>query len=321
MRENSTNKLLLPTRDNILAQIAWLVADTKEGDFLIFHYSGHGHQLRTRSPTESDGLDEAIVAMDEPESYSKSRKHLISDNVLRAKLVDLLNPGVSLMAIMDACMSGTMLDLDSFRKRKNRRRPSRLDGRSMSMFYPISWFCKSVGSGAGASTPKRMRSEQGYLPRQRSSNGGLAETPTEERKMFFTETGGSKRSASPEPMIDGAEECPDIICFSACQDNQKAWSKGERTFTHHVVDLLEKHLTDPITPTQYGDKLTQELHRALAADLGLQVTEIPVRETMRGVQAAQVTTLAGHDHLLQKPFCIPCRISGPQSRRKISHPR
>lgn len=57
-----------------------------------------------------------------------------------------------------------------------------------------------------------MRSEQGSLPRKRSSHGpGVVGTQTEERKMFFTEMGGIKRSASPEPIADEGEERPDVV--------------------------------------------------------------------------------------------------------------
>ncbi|KAG8772996.1 Ca(2+)-dependent cysteine protease, partial [Serendipita sp. 398] len=45
-------------RDNIIAHLEWLVKDCQPGDLLLLHYSGHGYQRPTRSPTEDDGFDE-----------------------------------------------------------------------------------------------------------------------------------------------------------------------------------------------------------------------------------------------------------------------
>jgi len=53
------------TKANILERLEWLVTGAKAGDQLLFHYSGHGAQIATRSRKgELDGLDEVICPYD-----------------------------------------------------------------------------------------------------------------------------------------------------------------------------------------------------------------------------------------------------------------
>jgi hypothetical protein len=42
----------LPTRQNILASMQWLVQGAQPGDSLFFHYSGHGGSVRDRNGDE-----------------------------------------------------------------------------------------------------------------------------------------------------------------------------------------------------------------------------------------------------------------------------
>ncbi len=53
------------TRAGILERLGWLVDGVRPGDRLLFHFSGHGMQVRTADPSvESDGLDEVICPYD-----------------------------------------------------------------------------------------------------------------------------------------------------------------------------------------------------------------------------------------------------------------
>lgn len=53
------------TRENILYRLKWLVRETEPGDFVVFHFSGHGSQIRDRDGDElEDGLDELICPWD-----------------------------------------------------------------------------------------------------------------------------------------------------------------------------------------------------------------------------------------------------------------
>ncbi|WP_182866717.1 caspase family protein [Rhodopirellula sp. JC639] len=87
--------VLRAVRDN-------LVAPTADGDIAVFHFSGHGSQMRDVSGDESDQWDETIVAYD-----SRSEGVLdISDDDLNA-LFKELDVKTNLTVILDSCHSGT----------------------------------------------------------------------------------------------------------------------------------------------------------------------------------------------------------------------
>ncbi|GMH37716.1 hypothetical protein BSKO_05589 [Bryopsis sp. KO-2023] len=98
---------LLPTRENILRKLDWLVEGASEGTSLVFHFAGHGIQVPSRGDDEEDGLDECIVPCDAQDVHDG-----IIDNVMNEKLVRPLAHGVVLHAIFDNCHSGTILDLN-----------------------------------------------------------------------------------------------------------------------------------------------------------------------------------------------------------------
>lgn len=93
---------LYPNKRNIIRQLKWLAKDAKAGDNLYFHYSGHGGQTYDYDGSEEDGKDECIYPID---------CKIITDDHLNNYLVDPLPAGVKLVCVIDACHSGTMLDL------------------------------------------------------------------------------------------------------------------------------------------------------------------------------------------------------------------
>ena len=94
-----------PTKRNIRNALRWLVEGSRAGDSLVFHYAGHGTQVRDSDGDEVDGWDEALVPVDH------EREGNIVDDELNAIIVRLLPRGATLHAITDACCSGTLLDL------------------------------------------------------------------------------------------------------------------------------------------------------------------------------------------------------------------
>ncbi|CAN4107964.1 unnamed protein product [Withania somnifera] len=94
-----------PTRRNILEAFKWLMEDLKSGDSLVFYFSGHGLRQPDFIDDELDGFDETICPLD------FKTKGMIIDNAINDILVKPLIPGVTLHAIIDACHSGTILDL------------------------------------------------------------------------------------------------------------------------------------------------------------------------------------------------------------------
>ncbi|KAI1316402.1 Ca(2+)-dependent cysteine protease [Mortierella claussenii] len=102
-----------PTGANIRYWMKWLVKDAEPQDSLFFHYAGHGGRIKDFSYNgkaehlgdEADGYDEIIYPCD----YLRSG--IISDDEMYDLMVKELPAGVQLTALVDACHSGTMLDL------------------------------------------------------------------------------------------------------------------------------------------------------------------------------------------------------------------
>lgn len=83
----------------------WLVQGCQPGDSLVFHFSGHGSQQRNYTGDEVDGYDETLCPLD------FETQGMIVDDEINAAIVRPLPHGVKLHAIIDACHSGTVLDL------------------------------------------------------------------------------------------------------------------------------------------------------------------------------------------------------------------
>jgi len=94
------------TTDAIRERLQWLVKGVVRGDRVVFHYSGHGAQVATRSKitAEVDGLDEVICPVD----FDWTDNHLIRDKELR-DIFSVVPPGVHFVWICDCCHAG---DLD-----------------------------------------------------------------------------------------------------------------------------------------------------------------------------------------------------------------
>eukprot|EP00923_Selenidium_pygospionis_P017312 GHVN01030404.1.p1 GENE.GHVN01030404.1~~GHVN01030404.1.p1 ORF type:complete len:415 (+),score=31.90 GHVN01030404.1:1039-2283(+) len=94
-----------PTKANITKAMQWLLAGSRAGDSFIFHYSGHGGQVRDTTGFEEDGMDETILPVDFQQAGQ------LTDDELHHYLVQKLPTGARLTAIMDCCNSGTGMDL------------------------------------------------------------------------------------------------------------------------------------------------------------------------------------------------------------------
>jgi hypothetical protein len=94
-----------PTRQNILEAIQWLVADLKPGQNVYFHYSGHGVRILDKSGDEVSGADSCICP------YNDGKIEIITDDELRVALAEKIPAGSKCFAVIDACNSGTAMDL------------------------------------------------------------------------------------------------------------------------------------------------------------------------------------------------------------------
>lgn len=104
-----------PTKENMEEGLRWLVKGCRPGDSLVFYFSGHGLRQPDFDNDEVDGFDETLCPVD------FKTKGLILDNDINAMIVRPLPKGVTLHAIIDACYSGTILDLEFLYSLKERR--------------------------------------------------------------------------------------------------------------------------------------------------------------------------------------------------------
>lgn len=92
------------TQAAILERLHWLVEGARAGDVLLFHFSGHGTQVRDRDGDErlADRRDESICPVD------FSWDDPLTDDKLHG-VAKALAPGVNLTLVVDACQSGGLL--------------------------------------------------------------------------------------------------------------------------------------------------------------------------------------------------------------------
>ncbi|KAJ3559515.1 hypothetical protein NP233_g11245 [Leucocoprinus birnbaumii] len=105
LTDDTSNRRHLPTRQNLIDAMKWLVRSAKPHDSLFFHYSGHGGQIEDQDGDEADGFDEVIFPLDYKD------KGMIVDDELHDIMVSPLPTGCRLTALFDSCHSGTVLDL------------------------------------------------------------------------------------------------------------------------------------------------------------------------------------------------------------------
>jgi hypothetical protein len=95
-----------PNKANILKELNDFLNQSRAGETLYIHFSGHGVQQRTFDRDEDDYMNEMIC------TYEENHKILfISDNDLNKIITTSLNKDAKLYVVFDCCHSGSMLDL------------------------------------------------------------------------------------------------------------------------------------------------------------------------------------------------------------------
>jgi len=94
-----------PTKSAILSAYKRLVKESKSGDVVFCHYSGHGGRLVDDNGDEEDGYDETLIPVD-----FKQSGQIRDDDLLRI-LIHPMPAGITMTCLMDCCHSGTVLDL------------------------------------------------------------------------------------------------------------------------------------------------------------------------------------------------------------------
>lgn len=92
------------SKENIIYRLEWMVKTSKPGDSLVFHFSGHGSQIRDRDGDElRDHMDELICPWD-----MNWDNGYITDDMLN-DIFKKLPKNVLLEVFFDCCHSGTGL--------------------------------------------------------------------------------------------------------------------------------------------------------------------------------------------------------------------
>ncbi|XP_041015887.1 metacaspase-3-like [Juglans microcarpa x Juglans regia] len=97
-QEENKNKSTIPTKENIEGSLKWLVKDAESGHSLVFFFSGHGRLLR-----QPESCHVCLVDC--------TGEGMIPNSYINSTIVRPLKEGVTLYAIVDACHSGSILDL------------------------------------------------------------------------------------------------------------------------------------------------------------------------------------------------------------------
>jgi hypothetical protein len=93
-----------PTIKNVMTKFMELIDESKQGDTIFFHYSGHGYYKKDttikKQKDELDGRDEQIYLCD----------GFLTDDMF-SSMLKKAKSGVKIIGLFDCCHSGTMFDL------------------------------------------------------------------------------------------------------------------------------------------------------------------------------------------------------------------
>ncbi|MBY0524642.1 MAG: caspase family protein [Gemmataceae bacterium] len=116
LAEDETVARAGPTRANIEKEFQRLAKEAKKGDLVVITMSGHGSQQPQREPDnpehyEPDGLDQVFLPSDIGpwDNGKQTVRNAIVDKDLKAWLEAIRQKGASLVVIIDACHSATMV--------------------------------------------------------------------------------------------------------------------------------------------------------------------------------------------------------------------
>ncbi|KAK0184810.1 peptidase C14, caspase domain-containing protein [Armillaria mellea] len=232
------------TYENLMKHIKNFTEGIQSGDRLFFYFSGHAAQRKNLSGSEEDGMDEFI--------YTKSGR-CIRDNTLRKYLVDNLPEGCHLTAVLDACHSGTLLDLAH-------HRCNRVLGPRRSNSWEItSTYTVTLPSGGQVQRrnavddldilyPLLTRNFLASIRTVLESCGSNICSNVQPMEHILSETDRICESPISETFCNGCCEISkysrkaNVICLSSCKDSQLAWEMdGEWSMTNVLVDLCKSN--------------------------------------------------------------------------------
>lgn len=175
----------IPTRQNIINAMQWLVRDARPNDSYFFHISSHGGLVPDQNGDEEDGFDSCVYPVDFEVAGP------IIDDEMHDIMVKSLPPGCKLTALFDCCHSGTALDLPFVYSTKG------------VVKEPNLW--KDAGSGAFRAF---VDYERGDLSGAISAVSGIF------KKVTNSNTGNR------DAIIRSKMSPADVVSLSGCKDDQ-----------------------------------------------------------------------------------------------------
>lgn len=94
------------TQEAILAGLGDLAAQVREGDSVVFYFSGHGSQVPDAGGDEPGGMDQTIVPHDSGRGEHPNRD--VTDDVIYDWVLKVSAVTTNLTVIADTCFSGTI---------------------------------------------------------------------------------------------------------------------------------------------------------------------------------------------------------------------
>lgn len=210
----------VPTAENIKAAIRKLVLDARPGDSLVFAFIGHGGQRTNKDGQEIDGRDEIIFAIDKDRNLAE-----IVDNEIHDLLVKPLPAGCKLTAIIDACHSGTALDL------------------KYSNEYPGSAYGERLPPSGGQPRADGYDSDPELSPTEslmvkRGFLYAMQKQARRHGKFIFEPRSQGKLLSNVQKSVAKAK----VFCLSACRDEQVTYEwKNGYTLTDLIVKTIAFH--------------------------------------------------------------------------------
>ncbi|KAF8879358.1 peptidase C14, caspase domain-containing protein [Infundibulicybe gibba] len=222
---------LQPTCSNITRQLELFLKEQRPGDIFFFMYVGHAFHQLNYDGTEEDHQDEYLISLDGGK---------ILDDILYSFLVKPLLPGSKLIAVMDTCHSGTLLDLPHHRCNRvsNWTSSARRTIRSGLERLP-SWLFR----GDGPAVPPTISSHGEAI---RLFGLPLPRWATSVKHPVKFCSGFCRR----RPLRETEE--PFALCFSACKDPQKTYEgpyEGQSMSRAFVRTLSMPRTRNPCSST------------------------------------------------------------------------
>jgi hypothetical protein len=156
LTDDNKNPRQIPTRENIINAMQWLVRGAHPNDSLFFHYSGHGGQTKDTDGDEGDGYDEVIYPVD----YARNG-HIV-DDMMHDIMVKPLPAGCRLTAIFDSCHSGSALDLPYIYSTEGKvKEPNLAAEAGQGLLSVVSSYAKGDKGGALSNAFKLVKTASG----------------------------------------------------------------------------------------------------------------------------------------------------------------